>query len=188
MTDKKAPAWLRALDIVFGLAAIGLSIFVLLYPELAVATLIFVLSITLLIIGVGRLIIGIFARYLPDRLRTLISGAGILSIILATMTLLYPEIATQMLIYLLSFALMFIGVTRVLVGGFGKFFPAWLRGFLVVVGLLTIVMSVAAVVLPALGFLTLVFMLAMTFLLNGIARTVSGIIGLPSETELDGNA
>ncbi|MFB0501891.1 MAG: hypothetical protein ACETVP_05415 [Candidatus Bathyarchaeia archaeon] len=79
---------------------------------------------------------------------------------------------------LLSFALLIHGIARVVVGGFAKVFPSWLRGLLVVVGLLTIVLSVTVFISSAVGFLTLVLILSITFLLNGIARIVSGITGI----------
>jgi uncharacterized membrane protein HdeD (DUF308 family) len=47
----------------------------------------------------------------------------------------------------------------------------------VVVGLLTIALSVAVFIFPEVGFLTLVFILLFVFLLNGIARIASGITG-----------
>ena len=178
MSEKKAPGWLRALDVILGLIAVALSIAVLMYPELAILTLIFTLSVALLVIGIARVIIGIFAKYLSDELRALNLGAGILALALAIVAIFYPQLATQMLIYLLSFALMFNGIVRVMIGGFAKVFPNWLRGLLVVVGMLTIVLSVVVVISPAFGFLTLVFLLSIAFLLNGMVRIVSGITGV----------
>lgn len=178
MSERKAPSWLRALDIVFGFMAIILSIGVLLYPELAILTLIFILSIALLVIGIARVLIGIFAKYLSDGLRALNLGAGILALVLAILAIFYPRLATQMLIYLLSFALMFNGTVRIVIGGFAKVFPGWLRGLLVVVGVLTVALSVVVVISPAFGFLTLVFLLSIAFLLNGMVRIVSGITGV----------
>jgi uncharacterized membrane protein HdeD (DUF308 family) len=69
-------------------------------------------------------------------------------------------------------------IARVVIGGFVKVFSSMLRGLLVVVGLLTIVLSVFVFIYSALGFLILVFILSITFLLNGIARIVSGITGI----------
>lgn len=177
MSETKAPGWLRSLDIVFGLIGIILSVVVLVYQELAILTLIFVLSIALLIIGIARVIIGISAKYLSDGLRTLNVGTGILALVLAIVAMLYPELATQMLIYLLSFALLINGIVRLVIGGFAKVLPSWLRGLLVVVGLLTIVLSVVVFISPALGELTLILLLSINFLLNGIARIISGITG-----------
>jgi len=67
---------------------------------------------------------------------------GILALVLAIMIMFYAKLATEMLIYLLSFALLLNGIVRVVIGGFAKVFPGWLRGKLVVVGLLTIFLSV----------------------------------------------
>ncbi|MDH5267070.1 MAG: DUF308 domain-containing protein [Candidatus Bathyarchaeota archaeon] len=178
MSEIKAPGWLRALDIVFGLIAIIASIVVLGYQQLAILTLILVLSIVLLVIGIARIIIGISAKYLSDGLRAINVGTGILSLVIAIVTMLYPQLATQVLIYLLSFALLIHGIARIVIGGFAKVFPSWLRGLLVVVGILTIVLSVIVLVSPGFGFLTLVLILSFTFLLNGIARIVSGVMSI----------
>ena len=178
MSEREAPGWLRALDIVFGLIAIILSIVVLVYQELAILTLIFVLSIALLFIGIARVFGGIFAKYLSDGLRALNVGTGILALVIAIVAMLYPELATQALIYLLSFALLIHGIARVVIGGFAKVFPGWIRGLFAIVGLSTIILSVFVFISSELGFLTLVFVLSITFLLNGIARIVSGITGI----------
>ena len=178
MSEVKAPGWLRALDVVFGIIAVILSVVVLAYQELAVLTLIFILAIALLVIGIARVAIGVFAKYLSDGLRAINVGAGILALVLAIVAMLYPQLATQVLIYLLSFALLINGIARVAIGGFAKILAGWLRGLLVVAGLLTIIMSVAVFVYPALGSLALVFVLSFAFLLNGIARIVSGITGV----------
>ena len=183
MSEMKAPSWLRALDIVFGLIAIILSIVVLVYQELAILTLIFVLSIALVIIGIARVFGGIFAKYLSDGLRAVHVGTGILALVLAIVAMLYTELATQALIYLVSFALLIHGTARIVTGGFCKVFPSWLRGLLVVVGILTIVLAAFVFLSPKLGFLALVLMLSFTFLFNGIARIAQGIAGT-QKTEL----
>lgn len=59
MSEVKSPGWLRALDVIFGLIAIILSIVVLAYPELAILTLIFVLSFVFLLNGIARIASGI---------------------------------------------------------------------------------------------------------------------------------
>ncbi len=57
--EVKAPNWLRALDIGFGLIAIIASILVLMYSELAILTLVFVLAIAFLFSGIARIASGI---------------------------------------------------------------------------------------------------------------------------------
>lgn len=178
MSEIRAPGWLRALDIVFGLIAIILSVVVLVYQDLAILTMIFVLSIVLLVVGIARIFGGIFAKYLSDGMRAVNVGIGILALVLGAIALLHTDLTTQVLIYILSFALLLNGIARLVIGGFARLLPSWLRGLLTVVGLLTIILSVVVFVSPAFGELTLVLILSITFLLNGIARIASGITGI----------
>ncbi len=53
------PTWARALAIVVGLVAIAAGIIVLVFPGIAVLTLVFLLGIALLFIGIDRLMSGI---------------------------------------------------------------------------------------------------------------------------------
>jgi len=177
MSETKAPSWLRAFDVVFGLIAVILSFVVLVYQELAILTMIVVLSFVLLVTGIARIFSGIFAIYLSDGIRALNVGIGIVAVALGIVALLHTDFTTQVLIYILSFVLLLNGVARLVIGGFGRVFPKWLRGFFVVVGALTIVLSVIVFVSPGLGFLALVLLLSFTFMFNGIARIVQGISG-----------
>jgi uncharacterized membrane protein HdeD (DUF308 family) len=182
MSETKAPGWLRAFDIIFGLIAVILSVVVLAYQELAILTLIFVLSIVLLVTGIARIFTGIFAKYLSDGVRALNFGIGLVAIVLGLVAMFYPNLTQQMLIYILSFVLLLNGVARLVIGGFGRAFPKWLRGFFAIVGILTIILAVVVFVYSEFGFLALVLMLSFTFMFNGITRIIQGITGT-QETE-----
>lgn len=182
MSETKAPGWLRAFDVIFGLIAVILSVVVLAYQELAILTLIFVLSIVLLVTGIARIFTGIFAKYLSDGVRALNFGIGLVAIVLGLVAMFYPNLTQQVLIYILSFVLLLNGVARLVIGGFGRAFPKWLRGFFAVVGILTIILAVVVFVYSEFGFLALVLMLSFTFMFNGIARIIQGITGT-RETE-----
>ena len=183
MSETKAPNWLRAFDIVFGLIAVILSVVVFAYQELAILTMIFILSIVLLVTGIARILTGIFATYLSDGIRAINFGIGMVAMVLSIVALLYPNLTTQVLIYILSFVLLLNGVARLVIGGFGRAFPKWLRGFFVVVGVLTIVLAAVVFMSPGFGSLALILMLSFTFMFNGIARIVQGITGT-QETDL----
>jgi uncharacterized membrane protein HdeD (DUF308 family) len=53
------PGWARALAVVVGIVSIILGIVVLIFPGLAILTLVFLLAIAFLFIGIDRLIAGI---------------------------------------------------------------------------------------------------------------------------------
>ena len=183
MSETKSPGWLRAFDIVFGLIAVVLSVVVLAYQELAILTMIFVLSIVLLVTGIARIFTGIFAKYLSDGIRAINLGIGIVAVALGLVALAYPNLTTQVLIYILSFVLLLNGVARLVIGGFGRAFPKWLRGFFAVVGIITIILSAVVFVYSEFGFLALILMLSFSFMFNGIARLVQGITGI-QETDV----
>jgi uncharacterized membrane protein HdeD (DUF308 family) len=175
MSETKAPGWLRAFDVVFGLIAVILSVVVLAYQELAILTMILVLSVVLLVTGIARIFNGVFARYLSDGIRAANIALGIVALV-------YADLTTQLLIYILSFALLLNGVARLVIGEFGKAFPKWLRAFFAVVGVLTIILAALVFVYSDLGFLALVLLLSFTFMFNGIARIIQGVTGI-QETE-----
>lgn len=60
---------------------------------------------------------------LPTWYRVLASIVGVLSIVLALIVLVYPLLAVWVLIFLLAFALLFIGMDRLVVGISGQ--PLW---------------------------------------------------------------
>jgi uncharacterized membrane protein HdeD (DUF308 family) len=182
MSETKASGWLRAFDVIFGLIAVVLSVVVLAYQELAILTMIFVLSIVLLVTGIARIFTGIFARYLSDGIRAANVAIGIVAIALGIIAIVYTDLTTQLLIYILSFALLLNGVARLVIGGFAKAFPKWLRGFFAVVGILTIILAAIVFVYSDFGFLALILLLSFTFMFNGIARIIQGITGT-QETE-----
>ena len=181
MSEMKSPGWLRAFDIIFGLISVIMSVVVLVYQELAILTLIFVLSLILLVLGVARIFGGIFGKYLSDGIRALNVGIGLVAVILGMITLVYTDFTTQILIYIISLALLLNGVARFVIGGFAKAFPKWVRAFFIAIGALTIRLSVVVFVYSELGFLALILMLSVTFMFNGIARIIQGITGIQEE-------
>ena len=177
MEEQKSPTWLRIVDIIFGVVSIMASVGVLSYRELTISTLVMVLSVVLLIIGFARLLSGLFSKDLSDSLRAINVGTGMFALLLAGVTIFYPQLATQMVIVLLAFALLINGLARAVIGTFARIFPSWFRGLLVLVGLFTIVLSFVVLISPEVGSVTLIYLLSISFLINGATRIVSGITG-----------
>jgi hypothetical protein len=151
---------------------------VLAYPGLDILTIILILSITLLVFGLARIIDGVFAEYLPYQFRLLNVGVGLIEIVVTIMNLLYPQYVTQTLIQLLSAALLVHGTTNALIGRFAVILPSLSRGLSVAFGLSSLALSVAAFISIPLGFLTSLYMLSIGYLLSGIAEIGLGIAGI----------
>lgn len=171
------------LHIVFGLVCVMLSTVVLTYPELDILTLTYMLMIALLVIGLARIIFGAFAKYIPDWLRALNAGAGLLEIVVTFAIILYTQYitqATQTLIQLLSTALLVHAITTALIGRFVKTLPRLLRGLYMIIGLLNIFLSALAFFsIPyGFGFLTAVYTLSIGYLSTGMLELILGIVGI----------
>jgi hypothetical protein len=174
---------LGVLQIVFGLVCVLLSAVVLVYPGLDILILIVMLVIALLAIGFARTIVGLFAKYIPEWLRALNVGAGLLEIVVTFAIILYTQYltqTTQALIQLLSAALLVHASISALIGGFVEVLPRLLRGLCVIVGLLNIFLSALAFLsIPyGFGFLTAVHSLSIGYLSNGMLEIILGIVGI----------
>ena len=170
-----APGWLKALRIVFGLIAIVASIYVLASPGLAVYTLVLLLSLVMIIIGVSRLTRG-FSHSLFNKTHRMVDVAvGVLGIILGFAVLTFPLMGTITLIFLLAFATMVYGFGSIAIGSIAARLPKWVRGLLVVLGVLAVVFSLIVFAEPMIGLFTLIVILSVSLMVHGIESIASAI-------------
>ena len=174
MSNSKSPGWVRAAQIGLGAIVIILSISILIQPAIATVSLIVIAAVILLIIGIERIIYGIFIRH-RSRLSTI--GFGILVVILAGIAIAFPVWTTVFLIYLIAFALLFDGISRVAHGVGDKESRGWSRGFSIGVGILEIILSIMILVSPAIGAALVGVLIGIALLIVGIQVVVAGISG-----------
>jgi uncharacterized membrane protein HdeD (DUF308 family) len=181
MSEEKMPNWLRALYIIMGLVAVVLGIAVLLMPNVAIDTLIFLLYFALLFIGMGRILIGALFKRLPRGLRiiSIIGGLVLLGLSIMVLAYQYPYFATAVLVSLLALGLLVHGITRVIIGATAKILANWVRGLLVAGGILNIILSIVVLAYPDVGLLTLTFLLSIGLTWSGIDAIIAGAEGAP---------
>jgi len=181
MSEEKMPNWLRALYIIMGLVAVVLGIAVLLMPNVAIETLVLLLYFALFFIGTGRILIGALFKGLPRGLRiiSIIGGLVLIGLSIVVLTYQYPYFATAVLVSLLGFGLLVHGITRVIIGATAKILANWVRGLLVVGGVLAVILSIVVLVYPGVAILTLVFLLSIGLTWSGIDAIVAGAEGAP---------
>lgn len=107
---------LRVVSVIAGLIAVVAAILALVYPNFGVAFLVSLFGATLLIVGLGRVIIGVMAKILANWVRALIIIGGFLTIALSIAVLIFPGVALLTLVFLLSFALLVNGIDAVVSG------------------------------------------------------------------------
>jgi len=174
MSSQKSPGWRRAAQIGLGAIAIILAIIAIVFPGVTVVSIVIILAIALLIVGIEKVISGIFFQH---KSRFAAIGLGILVIILAIIALAFPVGATTVLILILAFALMFDGFARIIQGFGDKQERGWIRGFYIGVGVLAVIISVMILVSPFFGAALAGLLIGIALLIIGIQVISAGISG-----------
>jgi uncharacterized membrane protein HdeD (DUF308 family) len=149
---------------------------VLAFPNIGILTVVFILSIALLLLGIERLVIGIFSP-LVKKIKQVNIGLGILAIIFSIIALAFPIFAIEILILIISFALMFIGITRILHAIKQSSMQKWLRIFSAGSGIFSIILSVLTMISPTFGLILLDIFVSFALLVNGFEMIFAGISG-----------
>jgi uncharacterized membrane protein HdeD (DUF308 family) len=174
----KSSKGIRISQIVLGGIAIALSLAVIVNPGVGIATLTFLLSITLLVVGIERIVTGITIlskHSKSSRFGNIALGA--LAAILGIAVLAFPLFTTAVLVTLLALGLLFTGIARIIHGISDKNISKWSKGFLVGVGILSLAVSFMVFAYPALGVFVLTLVLGINLLIIGIQSVAYAISG-----------
>jgi uncharacterized membrane protein HdeD (DUF308 family) len=174
----KSPKGIRISQIVLGGIAIALSLAIISSPGVGIATITFLLSITLLVIGIERLVTGFTpSSEQPKTSRFGNIGLGALAALLGIVVLAFPLFTTGVLVTLLALGLLFIGIARIIHGISDKNSSKWSRGFLVGVGILSLAVSFTVFAYPAFGVFLLTLVLGISLLIIGIQSVAYAVSG-----------
>jgi uncharacterized membrane protein HdeD (DUF308 family) len=166
------PTWSRAILLIFGLLAIAASIIVLAVPGIALLTLVFLLSFSSLFVGLSRLARGISLKVLSRSHRALDVVAGLLGIAIGIVVFIFPSLGIGTLVFMLAFGTMVYGIVSVAIGVRVSQLTKGVRALVLLTGVLAIILSVVVLVNPAAAMLTLVLLLSVSFMVNGIESIV----------------
>jgi uncharacterized membrane protein HdeD (DUF308 family) len=174
LSEIKSPGWMRLAQIGLGIVAIILSIYVLAFPSLTLVTIALVLAVVLFVVGIERVISGIF---LQGKHRWTNIGLGVLVIILSIISMVFPVATGIFLLIFLAYVLLFDGISRVIHGIADKSSNKASRIFSIVAGVISIVLSIMIIASPLLGAVFISILLSISLLIVGIQMITSGVIG-----------
>ena len=184
-----SPRGTRILQLVLGGIVIALSLAVILNPGFGIATVALILSATLLVVGIERVVTGLTQSNRSSKFGNI--GLGAFVVLLGIAVLAFPIFATEVLVILLALGLLFIGIARIIHGLRDKYISKWSRGFLVGVGALSLAVSFTVFAYPALGVLLLTLVLGINLLIIGVqsvAYAISGHSKYPTTTTTSATA
>jgi Short repeat of unknown function (DUF308) len=171
------PSWLRAAQVIVGIVCILLSITIFLSSGLGSYTLLFLIEITLIIIGSERVATGITSRGTKRSSRAINIGLGLGIIGFAVLGFLTPQLTTQWLIILLGLGLLANGILRIIDGLRNIEYERFTRLFRLGAGAVSVVISILVLVYPRFGFYLLMVIIAVALVVTGIELLMVGIKG-----------
>jgi uncharacterized membrane protein HdeD (DUF308 family) len=174
-TDKRA--WLRILQIAVGTTCIILSVLIIASPKLGNFTLLFLVKITLIILGIERVASTIKASSLKKSSRAIGIGLGLAMIAFSMFGLVNFTLTTKWLILLLGMGLLLNGVARLIDGLKNQGQEGSSRAFHLGAGIISTAAAVLVLANPIAGFILLLLILAIALLTSGIEIFVVGIRG-----------
>jgi uncharacterized membrane protein HdeD (DUF308 family) len=172
-TITKSTGWVRAAEIGLGIIVVILAIYALAYPGATFVSLIWIFGIILFIVGIGRIIAGIF---LPIEGRWASIGLGIVVLIFSGLVIGYPVFATWIITIFIGIALLFAGAASI-AQGFSSKESGWKRAFRIGVGALLIIIGIMVLVSPVFGAQFAGIVVATGLLIAGIQMIVAGATG-----------
>lgn len=174
---EKMPSWIRTAEVILGLVSLLAGVYVLVYPLVAVFTLIVLLAVGLILLGSRDIVLGAMGKFLPGWLRAGNIILGVLAFVLSVVVISEPGFAVRTLVLLLYVVLFVRGVAGISLGAAGKQFSSLLRGLSAGVGVLSIILAIVFLALPALAVDTLIILLSLGLLITGLESIAAGVIG-----------
>jgi uncharacterized membrane protein HdeD (DUF308 family) len=177
MSSEFYPSWSRGLDVVIGLVIVVVSLWTVIDPTLAQRTIILTIAIALAFVGIVRIAKSIFMKRIDTRARITKGSLGLVATLISFAVVLFPDLAITFLVTMVTFAIMLMGMSRIIVGYLEKELATWARALYIAGGAIAFGFGFLAAVFPGLGFYTLILLLSAAMITVGVIRIVSGITG-----------
>jgi len=174
----RIPKSIRIADIILGAITLALAAAVLAFPSLATLLLVVWIALSLLFAGFEGITVGAAAKRLLRRQRVVRIVSGVVAVILAALVLAIPAAAVVGTIVLLSVGLLFLGGGGIAKGIVEKYMSVWARVMYIVVGGISVALSIAVIANPLFGLLTLFIIVSTVLLINGMSYVIAGVTGM----------
>jgi hypothetical protein len=165
--------WLRVAEVIFGVATVAISAFVITNPGYGAHELALLLSPALILSAVRLIASGGLRKSLKSLEGLGLAGTGVIAMIFVIVVVLFPGLSLQTLVLLLAISLTFQGLGRILSARRGP--PELLRGSVLATGIAMVLLAAIVEFIQGLALLTLVELLAATVLAGGAEAVLSGL-------------
>jgi uncharacterized membrane protein HdeD (DUF308 family) len=110
----------------------------------------------------------------PPKVRAIQIGLGALIIVLSIIALVFPAATFASIIWLLAIVLLFVGIEEIIVGIYSIGKTRWTN---IGLGAIVVILAILAMTYPVGAAKIIIIIIAIAFLINGIARIIRGFRG-----------
>ncbi|UYP44294.1 hypothetical protein NEF87_000579 [Candidatus Lokiarchaeum ossiferum] len=173
----KMPPWLRVFNIIIGMLYILISGALFYNLQLETLTLVYFLAANLFLMGFAKIMNGINYKLVSKGWMLFNFFLGLIFIAASILTIIYPDWGTIGVLVLVGASLLLQGLYRILFAIFNKKIKFWATLMNLIVGLLAVGICIFVFFYQDLALLSLIVILTIIFLLNGVVRILSGVQG-----------
>jgi len=174
MSDSGYPNWIRFLDDATGLIAIGVAVVAILESAISFRYALEILSIGLLLIGIAWIVWGIYIMRTNTYARVFMTVTGIATVILSLADFLLFSSPPELLIHFPAFAMILVGLSRLVLGFLVGGIPLWVQMLQVLAGILTLNLAAFVFIFTNVDLFSLIIFLVISFIANGLVRIIVG--------------
>ena len=174
MSDSSYPNWIRFLDDATGLIVIGVAVVAILESALSFIYALEILSIGLLLIGIAWIVWGIYIMHTSTYARVFMIATGIATVILSLADFLLFSSPPELLIYFPAFAMILVGLSRLVLGFLVGGIQLWVQMLQVLAGILTLNLAAFVFIFTNVDLFSLIIFLVISFIANGLVRIIVG--------------
>ncbi len=159
---------------IFGLATVVVAVIAMANPDYGAQNLVIVLAPALFLSAVRMIATGSARRQLRSLESLGLAGGGLLALALVVTVVAVPGLSLSTLIFLLAVIVTIQGLGSIL-HSLGRGTPRWLRGSALATGLFMLLLAGIVELVKGVALVTLVELLAVVVLINGLETVVSGL-------------
>lgn len=175
------PWWVSMTNVFVGMIFIAFALTIVGAINLDFVVHISILVAAIITIGLVRILNGFFVKKSRTSIRLLKITIGSLLVPLGIITISMPNLGDYDKIVLIASGLIANSLLRIIIGFYDLGIEFWIKMILIVIGTITLVISVLVLVFPGWGVNTFMILLAISLLLNGITRIFYAIRTLGME-------
>ncbi|MFW9806582.1 MAG: hypothetical protein ACFFFK_07630 [Candidatus Thorarchaeota archaeon] len=175
MSSSRGTTWIRMLDNIVGIIVIVVAIVAVLEVAFSFVYTLEIMLVGLIAMGLAWIVMGVYVLRTYPYVRVFMILTGLAAIAISLVDFIFISLPPDYLILYPAIAMLLVGGSRLVVGFFVSEIDLWIRMLQGLAGILTLNLAAFVFIFPAINFQTVIVLLVITYLANGLVRLIVGL-------------